>query len=402
MEKGKRSRMGLLKKLFSWKKKIEEPEYEIEDWNEIVYDRNEIKISNKEQRQEYVKGCLEQIAEASKELETLQFEYNMVTAYLKDMEEIEALPEEEKAALAECAEKIEALEEKQSGYKQRKNRLSDMEYHKIERMEEEIQEGYGKLKKAEEYQEFIKRDLRKLDGEKHAYHFRRSELRRIIADTRSMTIVCTVAVILGIVVLFVLQYGFHMNTKLGYLAVAAVGAVAITLIFIKHNDSVKELARVQSSISRIIRLQNMVKIRYVNNTHLLDYLYMKYKVKSAGELGKSWELYQQEKEERHKYLQAELQLDEYQQELLHVLRRYQIKDPMIWLQQTQALLDRKEMVEIRHNLIIRRQSLRRRMDYNKEVIAGKAQEEIKDLVESYPKYAGEIMNIVDEYEKDFS
>ncbi len=85
--------MGLLKKLFSWKKKIEEPEYEIEDWNEIVYDRNEIKISNKEQRQEYVKGCLEQIAEASKELETLQFEYNMVTAYLKDMEEIEALPE---------------------------------------------------------------------------------------------------------------------------------------------------------------------------------------------------------------------------------------------------------------------------------------------------------------------
>ena len=140
----------------------------------------------------------------------------------------------------------------------------------------------------------------------------------------------------------------------------------------------------------------------MNNTHLLDYLYMKYKVKSAGELGKSWELYQQEKEERHKYLQAELQLDEYQQELLHVLRRYQIKDPMIWLQQTQALLDRKEMVEIRHNLIIRRQSLRRRMDYNKEVIAGKAQEEIKDLVESYPKYAGEIMNIVDEYEKDFS
>ena len=137
----------------------------------------------------------------------------------------------------ECAEKIEALEEKQSGYKQRKNRLSDMEYHKIERMEEEIQEGYGKLKKAEEYQEFIKRDLRKLDGEKHAYHFRRSELRRIIADTRSMTIVCTVAVILGIVVLFVLQYGFHINTKLGYLAVAAVGAVAITLIFIKHNDS---------------------------------------------------------------------------------------------------------------------------------------------------------------------
>lgn len=391
--------MGFWSRLFR-KKKYQESG--ADDWENIVYDRDDVDFGQEEERSRYIANCLEQMGEATKEIGLLTGEYSLITSYLTDMEEIEALPEEEKAALAECAEKIEALEEKQSGYKQRKNRLSDMEYHKIERMEEEIQEGYGKLKKAEEYQEFIKRDLRKLDGEKHAYHFRRSELRRIIADTRSMTIVCTVAVILGIVVLFVLQYGFHINTKLGYLAVAAVGAVAITLIFIKHNDSVKELARVESSISRIIRLQNMVKIRYVNNTHLLDYLYMKYKVKSAGELGKSWELYQQEKEERHKYLQAELQLDEYQQELLHVLRRYQIKDPMIWLQQTQALLDRKEMVEIRHNLIIRRQSLRRRMDYNKEVIAGKAQEEIKDLVESYPKYAGEIMNIVDEYEKDFS
>ena len=75
---------------------------------------------------------------------------------------------------------------------------------------------------------------------------------------------------------------------------------------------------------------------------------------------------------------------------------------MIWLHQTAALLDKKEMVEIRHNLIIRRQSLRKRMDYNKEVIAAKAQAEIKDLVENYPRYAKEILGIVGQYEKDFS
>ena len=70
---------------------------------------------------------------------------------------------------------------------------------------------------------------------------------------------------------------------------------------------------------------------------------------------------------------------------------------MIWLHQTQAILDKKEMVEIRHNLIIRRQSLRRRMDYNREVIAGNAQAEIKDLVDKYPEYAKEILNIVAQY-----
>lgn len=394
--------MGLFKKLFHWKRKIEEPVYEIEDWNEIVYDRDDLQINDKEQRQEYVKGCLEQIAEASKELENLQFEYNMVTSYLKDMEEIEALPEEEKAELTACAHKIEELEQQQSGYKSRPNRMSDVKYHQLERMEEEIQEGYEKLSGAEEYQVLIKRDLKKLDGEKQAYLFRRNELRRVIEDTRSMTIVCTVAVIICILLLMALQFGFQMNTKLGYLSAAAIGAIAITAIFVKYNDSVKELDRVENGIGRIIRLQNTVKIRYVNNTHLLDYLYMKYNVSSADELGKSWQQYQEEKAERRSYQQAERELDLCQKELLHILRRYQVKDPMIWLHQTAALLDKKEMVEIRHNLIIRRQSLRKRMDYNKEVIAGKAQAEIKDLVETYPKYAKEILNIVGQYEKDFS
>lgn len=394
--------MGLLKKLLQWRKDTQEPEYEIEDWNEIIYDRDDLQINDRKQREEYVKGCLEQIAEAAKELENLQFEYNMVTSYLKDMEEIEALPEDEKVELTQWAKKIDELEQQQTGYKERKNRMSDEKFRQMERLEEEVQEGLEKLTQAEDYQELIKRDLRRLDGEKHAYLFRKSELRRIIADTRSMTVVCTVAVILCIFILLVLQFGLKMDTKLGCVVAGAVGAVAITAIFIKHNDSVRELAQVENGIGRIIRLQNTVKIRYVNNTHLLDYLYMKYNVSSAGELGKSWQQYQEEREERHSYQQTERQLDQLQKEFLHTLRRYQVKDPMIWLHQTRAILDKKEMVEIRHGLIIRRQSLRRRMDYNKEVIAGKAQAEIKDLVEQYPKYAKEILDIVGQYEKDFS
>lgn len=389
--------MGLFENLFKWKKRDDEPEYEIEDWNEIVYDRDDLQISDKKQRKEYVQGCLEQIAEASRELEELEFEYNMVTSYLKDMEEIEALPEEEREILCECAKKIDALEEQQSGFRERKSRLDDSKFRQMQRLEEEVQEGLEKLTEAEHYQDLIKRDLRRLDGEKQAYSFRKNELRHVIADTRSMTIVCSVAVIACVLLLLLLQLALQLDTKIGYLLAAGIGAVAITLIYLKHTDAKRELEQVENGIGRIIRLQNTVKIRYVNNTHLLDYLYMKYDVSSAGELGKSWQRYQDEKEERHSYQQAERELDQYQKELLHTLRRYQVKDPMIWLHQTRAILDKKEMVEIRHNLIIRRQSLRRRMDYNKEVIAGKAQAEIKDLAEKYPKYAKEILNIVDQY-----
>ena len=394
--------MGIIQKFLDWKRTRENPIYEIEDWNEIVYDRDDLQINDKGQRQEYVKGCLEQIAEASKELENLQFEYNMVTSYLKDMEEIEALPEEEKEILRESAKKIDALENQQSGYRERKKRMDEEQFRQMERMEEEVQEGCRKLSEAEGYQDLIKRDLRRLDGEKQAYYFRKNELQRTLEDTRAMAIVCSTAVVICILILMIMQFGFGMNTKLGYFAAAAMGAIAITAIFVKHNNSVTELAQVENAIGRLIRLQNTVKIRYVNNTNLLDYLYLKYNVSSAGELSKNWQQYIEEKEERDKYRKAERDLDRYQKDLLHELRRYQVKDPMVWLHQIPALLDKKEMIEIRHSLIIRRQSLRRRMDYNKEVIAGKAQAEIKDLVEKYPKYAKEILNIVDEYEKDFS
>ena len=397
--------MGLFQKLAKWKNSLiqrEDPIYEIEDWNEIVYDRDDLQIHDKKQRDEYVRGCLEQIAEASRELENLQHEYNMVTSYLKDMEEIEALPEEEKTLLQTYARQINELETAQSGYLKKESRMSETKFRQLERMEDEIQEGCEKLSKAEEYQELIKRDLRRLDGEKHAYLFRRNELKHMIEDSRSMAIVCTTAVVICILILFVLQFGLNMNARMGYFAAAALGAAAITAIFIKHNSAVQELNQVESGISRIIRLQNTVKIRYVNNTHLLDYLYLKYNVSSAKELLNSWQQYQRKKEEREHYYKTEKALDECQKNLLHELRRYQVQDPVIWLHQTEALLDKKEMVEIRHNLIIRRQSLRRRMDYNKEVIAGKAQAEIKDLAEKYPKYAREIMDIVGQYEKDFS
>ena len=395
--------MGLLQRIFNWKRDYDDEEtYEVEEWNEIVYDRDDLQVHNRKQREEYVRGCLEQIAEASREVENLQHEYQVVTSHLKDIEEIEALPESESRLLMECAKRMDTLERQQSGYKERKNRMTDEKFYQMECMEEEVQEAYEKLEKAEEYQNLIKRDLRRLDSERQAYGFRKIELRHLMKDTRSMTIVCATAVIFCLLLLLILQYAFSFDVKIGYLAAGGIGALAITAIFLKYNDAVRELSQVESGISRLIRLQNTVKIRYVNNTHLLDYLYMKYNVKSAQELGRDYKQYLEEKDERHNYKRAEIELDSTQQELLHILRRYQVKDPMIWLYQTQALLDKKEMIEIRHNLIIRRQSLRRRMDYNKEVIAGKAKAEVKDLVENYPKYAKEILGIVAEYDKDFT
>ena len=378
----------------------DEDDYD-EEWgdDEVVY---QVDYHNKEQRDDYVRNCLERIGDATRELENLTFEYDMVTSYLKDMEEIEALPPEESELLKECAKRVSLLQDSKADFMERPHRITDEKYQQIERIVDEVEEGYQKLTDTEEYQELIRQDLSRLDGERHAYMYRKNEVTRIISDTRGMAVICVVALGLCVLLLLLLQFFLDMDTKAGYLVTAAAAALAITLIYIKHVDARKELHRVETGINKIILLQNKVKIRYVNNTNLLDYLYLKYGVSSAQELMDLWENYKIEKEEREKFRKAELDLDYNEQELLQMLKRYQIKDPAIWLHQTEAILDPKEMVEIRHNLIIRRQSLRRRMDYNKEVVAAGSQKEIKELVEQYPQYAKEIMATVEEYEKKFS
>ena len=62
-------------------------------WERIKasYGKEDFQIDDQGQREQYVRECLEQIAEASKEVDNLQFEYNMVTSYLKDMEEVESI-----------------------------------------------------------------------------------------------------------------------------------------------------------------------------------------------------------------------------------------------------------------------------------------------------------------------
>ena len=54
------------------------------------------------------------------------------------------------------------------------------------------------------------------------------------------------------------------------------------------------------------------------------------------------------------------------------------------------------MVEIRHELILRRQALRKQMDYNHDV-SDTARKEIMDIAERYPEYASEVREMVEHY-----
>lgn len=390
--------MGFFKSLFRRRKKVEEPVEKQESWDEVSLKRDEVDLLDAMQRERYIRGCLEQIAESSEASEKLSGEYNIVTAYLTDIEEIEALPAEEAELLKSNARSVIALEQERKNYVARPGRMQDGQYHQLECMEEEIEEGLQKILSAEEYQGLIRQDLMKLDGERHAYQYRRNELRAAMENAKGMAVICATAIAACFLLLLLLQFLFHMNAQSGYLITAAAAAIVITMIDLRYLDAKKELKKVENAINRLIILQNRVKIRYVNNTNLLDYYYLKYQVEKGSDLEKLWKQYQEEKEEREKFRQASVEFDFYQKELLKQLNRLPIQDPTVWLHQTEALINPKEMVEIRHGLIVRRQKLRTRVEYNNELVK-KAQEEMRSIASQYPEYAHEILALVEEYEK---
>lgn len=389
--------MGFWKKLFRFGsgRKQEEPEL---NWEEIVYDHTEVDFGDEEQRSRYITNCLEQIAEASKEINQLGGEYGLVTSYLTDMEEIEALPEESRQELNQVANRLVSLEQERERYLGKRDRMRDSDYFRMRKQEDEVQEGIQKLKETEKYSKLVRGDLQRLDREKHAYEYRKSELFTLQTNLRGMAVIFISALVACLLMLAVLQFGFKMNTHVGYVITVLSAAVAVTVVCVKYMDADREIGAVERSVAKLIQLQNKVKIRYVNNKNLLDYLYIKYGTESASELEKRWQSYQEEKEARKQFAEAEAKTEYYQQELVRSLSQFRVSDPGRWVNQAKALLDPREMVEIRHELILRRQALRQQLDYNNDV-AKTARDEIMSVVQEHPEYGSEIMDMVDRYER---
>lgn len=394
--------MGFFEEIFG-KKKIDERQIqsELENWNDIVYTRKELDMDDPVQRREYIGSCLQQMEEAARELDALEYEYNDVTSHLRDIDEINSLPPEQRMEINEIAQKILDSQEQQDKFSRRKSKMTDEEFEHMERLESEAKEGAKKLAEAEDYQKKIKNDLKRLDGEHEAYLYREEELINTVDNCKKLIVTVAITLFLCIIFLLFLQFGMELNVVYGYMIAVLLAAVSVTLLYINSTNSVVELKTVRKSISRLIMLQNQVKIRYVNNTNLIDYLCIKYRVSSAKELTSLYTRYLQEAKERAEFEDSQKNLDTNQKDLIYMLRHFRVKDPEIWIHQPQALVNHNEEVEIRHSLNVQRQSLRKRMEYNRDIVAGNAKLEIEDTAKQYPKYTQEILDMVSRYEEKY-
>ncbi len=126
----------------------------------------------------YILDSCEQIVSNTKELEAEKKEYRVVTSYLKDIDIIENMPDEDRANLKILAGQIVELSKARTTFENRKIRISDYNYTVMEENAEDIPSTIERLKENEAYQYSLEKDMHHLEGEKNAIEIERDTLKR--------------------------------------------------------------------------------------------------------------------------------------------------------------------------------------------------------------------------------
>ncbi len=341
----------------------------------------------------YVLDYCEQIIEAAKEVGEGKKEYDIVTRYLEDIETISALPEEEQEPIREVAEYIQKLNQSRDSYLNTSKKISDTQYVMFEQKDQEIPDAIRRMQTNEAYQSTIKRDMSYLEGEKMQWTLLRSEMMHEKHVLRMASSILFSVFFLLMILLTVLQAGFSVDVTWGWMIVTALAAAGGLFIFVRYQNAVTNIRRAEMNANHAISLLNKTKIKYVNITNAVDYACEKYHVKNARDLEYQWEEYLEAAREKERLLRTNDDLDYYNHKLISLLEKYRLYDARVWTEQPHALISAGEMSEVKHNLLVRRQKLRARIQYNANIVE-EQRSKVDELMAMQPEYEEEIRGII--------
>ena len=310
----------------------------------------------KRQAEHEMLGRCEEIIEAIRELEEAKSEYRIVTDYLNDIQKIRNIPKETQEDLHEVAGNVAKLNKARDQYLNTAQKISDAQFVQMQQEEDEIPDAIRRLEANEAYEAAIRRDMNYLEGEKQAWVYCMEEVKEEMHYLR------------------IFSYGFFL--------------------YFRQQRDIDQLKRCEANINGAIILLNKIKFKYVNTKNAVDYACEKYHVHNSKELTYIWEQYQDAVREKEKYLQTNEELDYYNSRLVRRLKDYQLYDAKVWTGNPEAIYNDKEMVEVQHNLIARRQKLRERIEYNTKNILN-MRKEVEEIAASQKQMVPELKEIID-------
>lgn len=353
--------MGFFRNLFQRKKKTDAGTESRQEDRIVLRDGI---YSTPEERAGFVKNCCDMINEAKRQQFEAKKEYEVVTSYLADIQKIDLLPERAKKSIDDMARKLLALNQERQKMQKITPKITMAQRLALEPYEDTILEEIRKMEEQENYLQVINSDIRHLESEKTSLDFELQEVMERDDTGKKMLKAAGIFIFVFLVFLFVLQEITEKNVQLPFVFTIAFGIIVIAYFYFSNRKNSYDLKVTELKMNRAIMLLNKVKIKYVNCTNLLDYLYEKFHVNNARELHYHWQEYMRIVEEERRFKKTAESIEFYTEEIIRELKKNGISDAAVWGYQIEALVDPKEMVEVRHRLNVRRQKLRQRIDYN--------------------------------------
>ena len=355
-------------------------------------------LYDKEAAKEYVRSQCEIMEEASEHIELAMEEYNIVTERFSDIQLIETAPDNIRKNIVETAERVDNLTVDRRIFKSGEHKLSNNTYHRMEQFEQELPRGIKYVEKQESYYETVKRDMRLLEGERVSLRMEANALTTRQLRIKSLAMTSIVGLAFVFIVFFVALSVMEdtQNTML-YTVVVILGAILAMGMFALLKYTERQVLVTEIKLNKVTGLLNKTKIKYINAANTLDYEYNKYRVKSSYELAKKYEVYLDMKNEQRKLVQMTTKLNEAEEDLVRVLRKLGLYDSRLWLGQVKALINGREMVEVRHDLNTQRQKLRKQIEYNEGRIE-EAKKNIMRAAKENPECMNEALEIIEQFE----
>ena len=338
------------------------------------------RMNTKSERLAVIRENCEQIAENLRQIEESKVEYQAVSSYLTDMQKIDMIPKEQRENLEDAARRILNLSKEREKYREKNTSITDAQYRLFERYELTLPREMETLGESERYQKVIEADLEQLEQEKQKLLYEEEDIARKHSFLKGIGITTCIIVILLFGVLALLASTSGADLTLPFLLTVLMGMASTIYIYLESRKNVRDIKLVELKQNRQIMLMNKVKLKSVNNRNYLDYAYNKYRVDSYSQLKTSWEEFVKVKDAARRYQNNTELLEFYHNELIHELKKFGIADSDIWIYQPTAILDNREMVEVRHRLNVRRQKLRERIELN-----NKQREEAIELIDMVVK-----------------
>lgn len=363
------------------KRKYDVPGYDQSEYAKLQTENivQELNLSDEAQAKRYVIDLCEQMIVASKELEDARSEYDLVTYYLTDIQIIEELTEAERAPILDCAMHVAKLDKERNDFLKTKRKLTETQFAQMQEEEENFPGIIRRLKENEKYMDTVKKDLTYLDGQKLQWAILRNEAvqaQKLLRKAAKYLLALAVTIF---VMLYVGAWYFKLDSTLPFTIAAFVAVLTGTYVLVRYQDCSRDIRRADVNRNHAITLENHVKIKYVNIRNAVDYTCEKYHARNSQELEYVFEQYQDEAREKEKFRKTSDDLDYYSKSLVQYLTRLRMYDARVWINHANAIVDSREMVELKHNLIERRQKLRARMEYQIRSIADMKKEARKNI-----------------------